>query len=325
MSDEEAGPEEASFDVSRVMAEVDDDVRRRRASGELPSARDRELDDLFVAHSPASGQGANLRQALERVDRAMYVDPVVPVDSNHRAGGAIKKGMRSASLWYVGWLTHQINQFASATSRSLHLIEQRLIELEGGDGVQRGPRAEVVEFPELHGGERLVGRPGHRRRGPGAPAALCTPLAGTDGWSGGWWPPAVTPTAWTLGPAVPHRRWARPPTCGPTRWRCTSAPWPPAPWARSSSAASSTEWRAGEREELLRLTTTALAPSGVLVLHSVTATTWHGPAAPVQADLCPGRPLRSGSWCALLDARGYHASVRPGPGEADYLVTAVRA
>ena len=81
----------------------------------------------------------------------------------------------------------------------------------------------------------------------------------------------------------------------------------------------------GEREELLRLTTTALAPGGVLVLHSVTATTWHGPAAPVQADLCPGRPLRSGSWCALLDARGYHASVRPGPGEADYLVTAVRA
>ena len=66
-------------------------------------------------------------------------------------------------------------------------------------------------------------------------------------------------------------------------------------------------------------------PGGVLVLHSVTATTWQGPAAPVQTDLCPGRPLRGGSWCALLDARGYHASVQPGPGEADYLVTAIRA
>ena len=166
--------------MSRVMAEVDDDVRRRRASGELPSARERELDDLFVAHSPASGQGANLRQALERVDRAMYVDPVVPVDSNHRAGGAIKRGMRSASLWYVGWLTHQINQFASATSRSLHLIEQRLIELEGGDGVQRAPRAEVVEFPELHGGEAWWVAPAIDAVGP-APGRTLHAACG-DGW-----------------------------------------------------------------------------------------------------------------------------------------------
>jgi hypothetical protein len=80
----------------------------------------------------------------------------------------------------------------------------------------------------------------------------------------------------------------------------------------------------GEREELLRLSTTALAPSGILVLHSVSATTWHGPAAPLQADLSPGHPLRGGSWCALLAARGYHASVQPGPDEADYLVTAIR-
>jgi hypothetical protein len=324
VSDEEAGPEESSFDVSRVMAEVDDDVRRRRASGELPSARERELDDLFVAHSPASGQGANLRQALERVDRAMYVDPVVPVDSNHRAGGAIKKGMRSASLWYVGWLTHQINQFASATSRSLHLIEQRLIELEGGDGVQRAPRAEVVEFPELHGGEAWWVAPAIDAVGP-APGRTLHAACG-DGWlvrrlvAAGRDAYGVDPRPGRAAPEVGAASDLRTDEVA-VHLRAVV----PGDLGAVILSGVVDGMAAGEREELLRLTTTALAPSGVLVLHSVTATTWHGPAAPVQADLCPGRPLRSGSWCALLDARGYHASVRPGPGEADYLVTAVRA
>jgi hypothetical protein len=324
VSDEEAGPEEASLDVSRVMAEVDDDVRRRRASGELPSARERELDDLFVAHSPASGQGANLRQALERVDRAMYVDPVVPVDSNHRAGGAIKRGMRSASLWYVGWLTHQINQFASATSRSLHLIEQRLIELEGGDGVQRAPRAEVVEFPELHGGEAWWVAPAIDAVGP-APGRTLHAACG-DGWlvrrlvAAGRDAYGVDPRPGRAAPEVGAASDLRTDEVA-VHLRAVV----PGDLGAVILSGVVDGMAAGEREELLRLTTTALAPSGVLVLHSVTATTWHGPAAPVQADLCPGRPLRSGSWCALLDARGYHASVRPGPGEADYLVTAVRA
>jgi hypothetical protein len=324
VSEEEAGPEESSFDVSRVMAEVDDDVRRRRASGELPSARERELDDLFVAHSPASGQGANLRQALERVDRAMYVDPVVPVDSNHRAGGAIKKGMRSASLWYVGWLTHQINQFASATSRSLHLIEQRLIELEGGDGVQRAPRAEVVEFPELHGGEAWWVAPAIDAVGP-APGRTLHAACG-DGWmvrrlvAAGRDAYGVDPRPGRAAPEVGAASDLRTDEVA-VHLRAVV----PGDLGAVILSGVVDGMAAGEREELLRLTTTALAPSGVLVLHSVTATTWHGPAAPVQADLCPGRPLRSGSWCALLDARGYHASVRPGPGEADYLVTAVRA
>jgi hypothetical protein len=325
VSDEEAGPVEASFDVSQVMAEVDDDVRRRRASGELPSARERELDDLFVAHSPASNQGANLRQALERVDRAMYVDPVVPVDSNHRAGGAIKKGMRSASLWYVGWLTHQINQFALATSRSLHLIEQRLLDLEGGEGVERAPRAEVVEFPQLHGSEAWWVAPAIEAVGS-APGRILHAACG-DGWLVRRLV-AAGRDAYGVDPR-PGRA-AAPDVGAASDLRTDEVAVhlrAVAPGALGAVILSGVVdgMTGGEREELLRLTTAALAPGGVLVLHSVTAATWHGAAAPLQADLSPGRPLRGGSWCALLGGRGYHASVQPGPGEADYLVTAIRA
>jgi hypothetical protein len=232
--------------------------------------------------------------------------------------------MRSASLWYVGWLTHQINQFASATSRSLHLIEQRLIELEGGDGVQRAPRAEVVEFPELHGGEAWWVAPAIDAVGP-APGRTLHAACG-DGWlvrrlvAAGRDAYGVDPRPGRAAPEVGAASDLRTDEVA-VHLRAVV----PGDLGAVILSGVVDGMAAGEREELLRLTTTALAPSGVLVLHSVTATTWHGPAAPVQADLCPGRPLRSGSWCALLDARGYHASVRPGPGEADYLVTAVRA
>ena len=75
-------------------------VQRRRQTGELPEDRERELDRLFLAHSPGADHGA-LTEALQQVDRATFVDPLVPIDSNRKAGALIKRGMRSASLWYV--------------------------------------------------------------------------------------------------------------------------------------------------------------------------------------------------------------------------------
>ena len=79
----------------------------------------------------------------------------------------------------------------------------------------------------------------------------------------------------------------------------------------------------GEREHLLTLAGGALAPGGTLVLHSVTREVWEGADAPPEADLASGHPLRAGTWCHLLEQRGYRASVQEGTGS--YLVTAVRA
>ena len=53
-------------------------------------------------------------------------------------------------LWYVGWVTHQMSQSASAVSRALHIVDDRLQELERQVEVQRVPGAGVVEFPALH-------------------------------------------------------------------------------------------------------------------------------------------------------------------------------
>ena len=157
-----------------------------------------------------------------------------PVESERAAGAVVKKGMRSLLLWYVGWVTHQMSQSASAVSRALHIVDDRLKELERQVEVQRVPAAGVVEFPGLRTARRLVGRARRGRRGQGARAASCTPPAATAGWCAASWRPAATPTASTRAPALvdaaelgsarPARRAAWPSTC---------APWPRPAWAPS--------------------------------------------------------------------------------------------
>ncbi len=137
--------------VQQVMAEIAEEVRLRRASGDLPPKLERELDELFLAHSPVAGRGGDLGEALRMVDAVTFIDPVVPVESNRAAGAVVKKGMRSALLWYVGWVTHQMSQSSSAVSRALHIVDVRLKDLERQLEAQRIPAGGVVEFPELAG------------------------------------------------------------------------------------------------------------------------------------------------------------------------------
>jgi hypothetical protein len=61
------------------------------------------------------------------------------------------------------------------------------------------------------------------------------------------------------------------------------------------------------------------------VVHSVSRQAWEAVDAPPEADLAAGRPLRPEAWCTLLEQGGYEATAQPGPGGADYLVTAVRS
>ena len=184
------------------MAEIEEEVRLRRSSGDLPPKLERELDELFLAHSPVAGRGGDLTEALRMVDAATFVDPVVPVDSQRAAGAVVKKGMRTVLLWYVGWITHQISQFASAVSRTLHIVEVRS---EGARAQGGGPARPERRRGRGSGAARsrgLVG-PGRRRRGEaGAAAGFSTPPAVTAGWCRRSSRPAAMRTASIPGPTL---------------------------------------------------------------------------------------------------------------------------
>jgi hypothetical protein len=323
-----AGAGEASSDpqayVAQVMAEIEEEVRLRRTSGDIPPKLERELDELFLAHSPVAGRGGDLTEALRMVDAATFVDPVVPVESERAAGAVVKKGMRTVLLWYVGWITHQVSQFASAVSRTLHIVEVRLKELERTVEVQRVPGAGVVEIPALHRADAWWVAPAVEAVAP-VPGRIVHAASG-DGWlvrriiDAGGDAYGVDPRTNLVEQGVltvsdlrgeelvDHLRAVAPAGLG----------------AIVLSGVLD-GMAGGERTQLLQLIGTTLAPGGVLVVHSVSRASWDAEDAPFEADLAPGRPLRATTWQYLLEQGGYHATVTDGPGGADYLVTAVKA
>jgi hypothetical protein len=310
--------------IGRVMAEIEEEVRLRRSSGDLPPKLERELDELFLAHSPVAGRGGDLTEALRMVDAATFVDPVVPVGSERAAGAVVKKGMRTLLLWYVGWITHQVSQFASAVSRTLHIVEGRLKELERKVEVQRVPAAGVVEIPALHGAGAWWVAPTIDAVTP-VPGRIVHAASG-DGWlvrqiiAAGGDAYGVDPRANLVDQGVLTVSDLRGEDLA-DHLRAVA----PAGLGAIVLSGVVDGMASGEREQLLRLIGVTLAPGGVLVVHSVSRLTWDGPDAPYDADLAPGRPLRAETWRHLLEQSGYHTTVANGPGEADYLVTAVRA
>jgi SAM-dependent methyltransferase len=310
--------------LTQVMADIDREVRRRRASGDLPVRVERELDQLFLEFSPLSGRDGRLTDALRLVDAAAFVDPVVPVGSRQPGGAAIKKTIRSMVLWYMGFVVHQVNQFASAVSRALHATDEQLGDLRRQLDSQRVPPTMVVEVPSVHHGDAWWVGPSVAAFG-GAPGRVLHAAAG-DGWlvarlaergvdAYGIDPRPGAVDAAVLGgadlreePVVEHLRAVESAGLGGL--------------VLSGVVDGMT---AAERERLLDLVADVLTPGGTLVVHSLTPAAWQAEDAPVAADLSSGRPLRPRTWSHVLAAMGFAVAVHeaPDPGSGDYLVVAV--
>jgi SAM-dependent methyltransferase len=318
---QEGGPavEEGTGDdayLARVMAEIDEEVRRKRS--ELPARVERELDALFLEHSPMAGRGGDLADALRLVETAAFIDPVVPIESKRPAGALIKKGLRTANLWYVGWVAHQISQFAAAVSRSLRLVDNRLVDLQRQLDAVAVPAAPVVD----------AGAAGAWWGGPAVDA-----LAGTSGrvlhtaCGDGWLVAALTDKGVDAYGVDPR------PSAVEDADLSTADLREEDPGEHLDAVAGAAlgglvlsgvvdGMTVGQREQLLRRAADRLAPEGILVVHSLAPAGWDAESAPPEADLAPGRPVRPQVWALLLP--GWNVEVVPGPNAQDYLVVARR-
>ena len=310
-------PDDPQAYVAQVMAEIAEEVRLRRASGDLPPRLERELDELFLAHSPVVGRGGDLSEALRQVDAATFIDPVVPVESERAAGAFVKKGMRSLCMWYVGWVTHQMSQSASAVSRALHIVDDRLERVRAAASRRR-------RFPM----PRWSSSPASRCRRPGGSRRRVAALAKVAGTG-----PARGLRRRLVGPPTERsggRRLRRRPPCGDRRpGRARSARPARRGLVRSSGAVAAARpgrrgperdgrraGRRGARRNCSRTSGAALAPGGMLVIHSATRRPGRRPTRRSKPTWLPGRPLRAERLVSqLLGASGYrprHSRVRRG-------------
>lgn len=172
-----------TVDVGMIVAEVEADVRRRRAAGDYPPALLHRLSTEFHVESDDDAPEA---LALIQASR--------PLRSDHPGIGAAimfaKRVVRRLLAWYVQPVADDQTRFNTAAVRELRLIERRLQRLETPWVRPPGsPAADLAAEQLLEGVAaaradalaRLLGRapPGPRLvLGPASPAT--TPLPGHD-------------------------------------------------------------------------------------------------------------------------------------------------
>ncbi|HEY5097127.1 MAG TPA: methionine biosynthesis protein MetW [Acidimicrobiales bacterium] len=297
-------PSERSRYLADVMAEIDAEVRRRRASGDLPVGLEQELDELFLEFSPIGLHGrARLRETLSLVDRSAYVDIAVPVESQKVVGSYVKRLIRKSMTWYIGFIVHQIVKFAWSVSRMLHVVVDHVEDLEAAVEVQRMPPLPASVVPDADpgaawwAGEAITalsgveGRVLHADCGSGSLVEALV-AAGVDAYG-------VEPTEAAAEAGVGRGLDVRAESLLDHLDVVADAA------LNGMVVSGSVQWlHPNERDRLVGLVGTRLAVGGVVVLHSSTPESWLGSVSPVISDLAPGRPLHAETWSRLLEDRG---------------------
>jgi hypothetical protein len=225
------------------------------------------------------------------------------------------------NFWYLRFITHQISQFTTAVSRSLHILDHQVAELAHRVDAVSVPPSVVVDIPGTHRADAwwvpaaVAELEGSRRRVLHAACAdgwLVALLSQADIDAYGVDPRTGRPADQELGdldlreePVLDHLDAVEPGALAGV--------------VLSGLMEGSGQ---GERRRLLESAVTALSPGAVLVIHSLAPSSWDAADAPPEADIVQARPYRPTTWPHLLGQLGLPATVTSGADGRDYLVVA---
>jgi hypothetical protein len=302
-----------SLDLGRLQAEINEEVRRRRAAGDFPPGLERELDAMFARYAPA-GTGDDFDQVLLAAETQSFIHADVPIDSRIVALQYVKKALRKAMGWYVRFLAQEVTAFAGAVTRAVHLLDDRVKVLETVT-VVAGERSlnEIRVRPVMLDTGPLAplavsilgGAPGrvlHTECGTGAVltslAEVGTDVYGVEPVESLALPAAAAGLDVRVDGALTHLRALPDQTLGGLLLSGCVDNLP-----------------LGEVLEVADRAAAVLAPGGTVLVFSMGPAAWSRSLDPVMADLAPGRPLHPETWVQLLARRGFDGvEVRPQPG-----------
>lgn len=289
MSDREHAP----LDHDRLLAEIDEEVRRRRESGEIPADLERELDLVFARFAPVTALDADFEQVLTRAEQSTFIDTVAPVESSRPVVPVFKKVVRKVVGWYLRYVAQQTTAFAHAITRAVRLLGERVDALEAaapGAAAAITPRvSEVVDEWAEFVVDRMKGAPGrvvHAEAGDGVLLAALVE-AGIDAYGVDPYDrPGSARFEIREDTAAVHLR-ALPDGAvgGVVLSGCVE------------------RLSVGALVQLADLAVAKVAPGGTVVVVSADPTAWER-ALGSEVDFAPGRPLHAASWRRLLSERG---------------------
>ena len=293
--------------LDRVRREVDEEVRRRRAAGDFPPSFERKLDELFARFTPTGTHDDHFTDALKLADRSAYFDTDVPFGSRRRPQGFTKWVLWQAEAWFVNYVIRQLNHFASSVMRVLHLLDERLGEVERdvellvtpplGESDAIAPGADPTFFVEVLRTALLApGRPGgrvlHAESGDGS----LVELLGSAGFDVYGIDPGTAASDLAVRKSIDVRRddvLGHLASVGDEKLSALIL------------SGCVDRMTVSERRRLLRLAELKLAPGGTVALLLTSPGAWGEKVGPVIADLSPGRPWHASTWAYLLSQLGF--------------------
>jgi len=304
-----------AVDLARVQAEIAEEVRRRRATGDYPPGLERELDAMFARYAPASASD-DFDDVLAFAETQSFIHADVPTASRRAPLAYVKRVLRTFMAWYVRFLAQQVTAFAGAITRAVSLLGRRVDALETATAVT--PERALVRGdagPDLAPWLQLVvgavadapGRVLHAEAGAGR---LVQALAdsGVDAYG-------IEPVEDT---GLEAARAGLDIRTDDVLGHLRSVPDGVLGGVVLSGCIDRRPL--GEVLALPDRAVAALAPGGLVVVLSAGPGAWARGLDPVVADLAPGRPLHPETWVHLLSVRGLAVDpVRAGPGRSGIL------
>lgn len=291
---------------------LDQELHGQRRAGAFPPGFEQRLDEAYARVTPREARERDTKAALERVEAAVAIDLDVPVASRKPGLEVVKRAIREGVTWYFNYVVIQLREFTIATLRVLHTLDARVKDLEAESAVRRaaplpgggpGPRA---PDPSVWGwlvDAELAGAPGLVLHGECGTGGLLRHLTERDTDAYG-----VDPRIRSLG-EEPQ---------GSPRAGVDIRSEEVGDHLRSLGertlgglVLSGCVDRAalGEKHELAHLAASRLVPGATVIVIGTVPEAWQwpvssDPAALIDADLAPGRPLHPETWAHLLGLAG---------------------
>ena len=295
------------IDFTRLTAEINEEVRRRRAAGDFPPGLERELDSLFARYAPATA-GGDFDEVLEQAERGSFVHADVPTASRQPLARIVKRVLRPLMAFYMRFIAQQVTAFAGAITRAVRLLGHRVDVLEQvtvrasdrmlADLAEHRPVADLSPWIETVSAA-LAGVEGRVLHGECGDGALLAKLVadGRDAYG-------VEPRA-TLAMAAAK---AGLDVRGDDLLTHLGTV-PDGALSGLVLSGAVDVLPLGLVLQLIQLATAKVASGGVVVVLSSAPAAWARSLDPVVADLAPGRPLHPETWTHLLRSHGFAGPV----------------
>lgn len=276
------------IDHQKLLAEINEEVQRRRDSGDIPADLERELDLVFARFAPVDALEADFEQVLTRAEQATFIDTIAPVESSRPVVPFFKKVVRKAIGWYLRYVAQQTTGFAHAITRAVRLLGERVDVLEQASPTA-APKVASANNDLGHWApvvvERLKGTSGRVLHADAGDGSLLAALkeAGLDAYGVD---PAPTDQLHEVreDDVDVHLRAVPDDSLGAV-----------------VLSGGIDRMPVGAQTRLIDL---AVTKAPVVIVIGRDPAAWQRSQPAVQVDLAPGRPLHAETWAYLLGERG---------------------